>query len=280
MRHIDVREVADAVQALCQKANTILPPDVYRALQAANANEASSVGQMALQQILDNADYAQSEGLALCQDGGVTIVFLDVGQEVHFIGESLEEAVHSGVRQGYQASFLRGSMLDRPFNGKNTTDNTPAIIHTRIVPGDHVTITVLPKGGGGDNGSQMQMFTPAEGIQAIRDFVLNTVAKAGPGACPPLIVGIGIGGSFDSVGVLAKRSLLRDVGTLHPDPDIKALEEDWLHHINQLGIGPQGYGGRSTALAVHIETYSRHIASIPVAVNLQCHSARKGTATL
>ncbi len=280
MRPINVSEVRDAVATLCRQANTILPPDVYIALQRAYEKESSPVGQMALQQILNNADYAQSEGIALCQDGGVTIVFLDVGQEVFWVGEPIEDAVNQGVRQGYQTSFLRGSMLDRPFNGKNTADNTPAIIHPRIVPGDQVTITVLPKGGGGDNGSQMRMFTPAQGIPAIRSFVLDTVAQAGPGACPPLIVGIGVGGSFDSVGVLAKRSLLRDVGAAHPDPEIAALEQDWLQEINRLGIGPQGYGGRTTALAVHIETHPRHIASIPVAVNLQCHSARKGTIVL
>ena len=276
MRHVNVENVTEAVAELCRSANTILSADVYAALSAAEQHEASPIGQLTLRQILENADYARAGGIALCQDGGVTVVFLDIGQEVVWIGDSLEEAVNRGVRQGYHESFLRGSILDRPFNGRNTGDNTPAIIHIRIVPGDRVIVNVLPKGGGGDNGSQMRMFTPAQGLPAIHEFVLETIEKAGPGACPPLIVGIGIGGSFESVGILAKRALLRDIGISHPDSDIAEWEHLWLQDINRLGIGPQGYGGTITALAVHIETHPRHIASIPVAVNLQCHSARKG----
>ncbi len=280
MRELLVEQITEAVAALCREANTVLPADVYAALTKASREEASPIGQLTLTQIVENADYARAEGVALCQDGGVTIVFLDVGQEVVLRGGALDDAVNEGVRRGYQQSFLRGSMLNRPINGHNTRDNTPAILHTRLVPGERVTVTVLPKGGGGDNGSQLRMFTPAQGLPAIHDFVLDTVKTAGPGACPPLIVGIGLGGSFDSVGILAKRALLRDVGTVHPDPDIAQLEHAWLEDINRLGIGPQGYGGRVTALAVHVETYARHIASIPVAVNLQCHSARKGVRIL
>ena len=280
MRGINTAEVQQAVSELCRQANTALPPDVYQALATASKQETSPMGQYALAQIVDNADYAQSQGVALCQDGGVTIVFLDIGQDVYWEGEPLEDAINQGVRDGYQTSFLRGSMLDKPFGGKNTGDNTPAIIHTRIVPGNQVTVTVLPKGGGGDNASRMAMFTPAQGLPAVHDFVIETIEKAGPGACPPLIVGIGIGGSFDSVGTLAKRALLRDIGASHPEADIRDLEHLWLQEVNRLGIGPQGYGGITTALAVHIETAPRHIASIPVAVNLQCHSARKGVRVL
>lgn len=280
VRCVNTVEVQSAVTELCQHANTALPPDVYQALSSSVLQETSPIGRMTLQQIVDNADYAASAGIALCQDGGVTIVFLDIGQQVYWQGIPLDEAVNAGVRQGYQTSFLRGSMLDRPFGGTNTGDNTPAILHTRIVPGDQVVITVLPKGGGGDNASRSMMFTPAQGLPAIHDFCLETIEKAGPGACPPLIVGVGIGGSFDSVGLLAKRALLRDIGTAHADPAVAAWEEEWLSDINRLGIGPQGYGGITTALAVHIQTAPRHIASIPVAINLQCHSARKGVKIL
>lgn len=280
MRCINTEVIQETVSELCRSANTALPPDVYSALVTACAHETSTIGQLTLQQIVDNADYAASEGVALCQDGGVTIVFLDIGQEVYWEGAPLEVAIDEGVRQGYQTSYLRGSMLDRPFGGKNTHDNTPAIVHIRIVPGDRVTIHVLPKGGGGDNASRMAMFTPAQGLPAIHDFVMETIEKAGPGACPPLIVGIGMGASFDSVGTLAKRALLRDIGVSHRDADVSRWERDWLQDINRLGIGPQGYGGITTALAVHIETAPRHIASIPVAVNLQCHSARKGVRVL
>ncbi len=280
MRTVDVQDLAHTVADLCRTANTILPPDVYQAIQAAVMRETSPIGRMTLEEIRDNADYARSEGIALCQDGGITVVFLDVGQDVAWRGGSVTEAVNQGVRDGYQSSFLRGSMLDRPFNGKNTGDNTPAIIHTRLVAGDQVRVTVLPKGGGADNASRLQIFTPAQGLDAVRAFVIETVEKAGPSACPPLIVGVGIGASFDSVGVLAKRALLRDIGTTHPDPEVGDWERDWLDAINALGIGPQGYGGTVTALAVHVETAPRHIASIPVAVNLQCHSARKGTVVL
>ncbi len=280
MRTVDVQDLAHTIADLCRTANTILPPDVYQAIQAAVMRETSPIGRMTLEEIRDNADYARSEGIALCQDGGITMVFLDVGQDVVWRGGSVTEAVNQGVRDGYQSSFLRGSMLDRPFNGKNTGDNTPAIIHTRLVAGDQVRVTVLPKGGGADNASRLQIFTPAQGLDAVRAFVIETVEKAGPGACPPLIVGVGIGASFDSVGVLAKRALLRNIGTTHPDPEVGDWERDWLDAINALGIGPQGYGGTVTALTVHIETAPRHIASIPVAVNLQCHSARKGTVVL
>jgi fumarate hydratase subunit alpha len=253
---------------------------VYRALTVAHTQEASPVGQTTLQLLVDNADYARHSGVALCQDGGVTLVFLEIGQAVHLVDGLLEDAVQAGVRRGYQDGYLRGSMLDRPFGGHNTGDNTPAILYTRLVAGDQVTITVMPKGGGAENTSRLAMFTPAQGMEAIRDFVLDTIVKAGPASCPPLIVGIGVGGSFDYVGQLAKRALLRDIGTPNPDPALQVLEEQWLDDINQLGIGPQGYGGTVTALAVHLAGYARHIASIPVAVNLQCHAARKGTVVL
>ena len=280
MRTIDASTIADTIRYLCQSANTVLPKDVLHALEQARFRETSPIGQLTLTKILENADYAATSGVALCQDGGVTVVFADIGQDVRIQGGLLEEAIHEGVRQGYQKSFLRGSMLDRPFNGKNTEDNTPAVIHMRIVSGDRLTLIVLPKGGGADNGSQLRIFTPAEGLVAIHEFVLDTIIRAGPGSCPPLIVGVGIGGSFDSVAVLAKRALLRDIGTVPSDSFVAELERKWRDDINALGIGPQGYGGVTTALAVHIETRARHIASIPVAVNLQCHSARKGCAVL
>lgn len=280
LRPIPVQDITREVARLCREANTVLPDDVRSALNQAARLERSAIGRDTLHAILDNAAYAQEAGLALCQDGGVTIVFVDIGEHVHITGGLLSDAVNQGVAQGYSQSFLRGSILDRPFGGRNTGNNTPAIIHTRIVPGNRLTITVLPKGGGADNGSRLTMLIPADGWPGVREFVVDTVKRAGASSCPPLIVGVGIGATFDSVGELAKRALLRDVGTGHPDPMVVQWEKECLEEINRLGIGPQGYGGTVTALAVHIEIAPRHIASIPVAVNLQCHSARKGVSIL
>ncbi|WP_303798359.1 fumarate hydratase [Alicyclobacillus macrosporangiidus] len=274
MREIDVMDVRAAVAGLCQEAAVRLPEDVLSAIRKAAETELSDTGRAVLEHILENASLAAQTGVSLCQDGGVTVVFLEVGQEVHFTGGSLEEAIHAGIGDGYRAGHVRGSILDRPFEGRNTGDNTPGVIHYAIVPGDRVRVTVLPKGGGADNMSQLRMLTPAAGVDGVKRFVMEVVEAAGPNACPPLIVGVGIGGTFDSVGMLAKRALLRPVGAPHPDPSIARLEEDLCRAINGLGLGPMGLGGTVTALAVHIETYPLHMASLPVAVNLQCHSAR------
>lgn len=279
-REVHCQMIESAVRRLSIQANTVLPADVYSGLKNSVTREQSPIGQATLQLIVDNADYARQATLALCQDSGVTIVFVELGQDVHIVGGSFEEAVNRGVSLGYRDAFLRGSILDRPFDGKNTGDNTPAVIHTRVVPGSRLRMRIMPKGGGADNGSRMAMLVPSDGLEGVHDFVMNTVRSAGPSSCPPFIVGVGIGGTFDSVGVLAKEALLRDVGTVHEDTEVRRWEQEWLEEINRMGIGPQGYGGRMTALAVHIETRPRHIASIPVAVNLQCHSARKAVIEL
>lgn len=281
MHEITVQEITDTVARLCMEANYILPEDVLASLRAAREAEPSPVGKEVLDQILENADIARQEQMPLCQDTGLTVVFLEVGQDVHIIGGSLVEAINEGVRRGYTEGYLRKSVVDYPFSRRiNTGDNTPAVIHTDIVPGDRLKITVVPKGGGSENMSFLGMLTPALGRQGVVDFVVNAVDKAGANPCPPIIVGVGIGGTIDQTTILAKRALLRKVGEPHPDAEVAALEAEILERVNRLGIGPQGFGGRTTALAVHVETYPCHIASLPVVVNIQCHSARHKEAVL
>lgn len=280
MKTIAAEEIERTVADLCKQANLRLPPDVLARIQRAGEEELSPVGREVLDQILQNAQRAAETGVSLCQDGGVTIVFAEIGQDVHVVGGSFEEAVHAGIHKGYQTAHLRGSVLDSPFHGKNTGFNAPGVIHTRLVPGDSLRIRVMPKGGGADNMSQLKMLVPAVGIEGVHKFVLEVVEQAGPNACPPLIVGVGIGGTFDSVGQLAKHALLRSVGEPNPYDEIAQFEAQLLMDINKLGVGPMGLGGTTTAIAVHIETHPLHMASLPVAVNLQCHSARVQTAVL
>jgi fumarate hydratase subunit alpha len=257
------------------KANYELGSDIEQALKQAVEREASEVGRVILQQILENAHIARTDEVAICQDCGLAVVFLDLGQEVHIVGGDLYEAVNEGVRQGYKDGYLRKSSVRQPFSARvNTGDNTPAIIHTRIVPGDQLHITVAPKGGGSENMSRLAMLTPAAGRQGVVDFVVKTVDEAGANPCPPIIVGVGVGGTFERVTYLAKHALMREIATSNPDPELDALERELLERINKLGIGPQGLGGRVTALAVLIEAEPCHIASMPVAVNIQCHAAR------
>ncbi|MFC2011392.1 fumarate hydratase [Chloroflexota bacterium] len=275
MRNIEAQEVTKAVSHLCQEANFLLPDDVLTSLKQGRKTEESPLGQHTLGQIIDNAKLAQENELAICQDCGVAVVYLEVGQDVHVTGNDLYEAVNEGVRQGYEQGYLRKSMVRQPFTDRvNTKDNTPAVIHTDIVPGDKLKIIVMPKGGGAENMSRLFMLTPAQGRQGIIDSVVQTVDEAGSNPCPPVIVGIGIGGTAEKAMALAKKSLLRQVGKTNPDPEVAELEKSLLQRINSLGIGPQGFGGRTTALAVHVEVFPAHIASLPVAVNLQCHSAR------
>ena len=275
MREIQTELITQEVARLCKEANYFLGEDVLNALHKARDEEVSPVGQAVLDQILKNAEVARREEMPLCQDTGLTVVFLEVGQEVHIVGGSLNEAVQEGVRRGYIEGYLRKSVVDRPFSARiNTKDNTPAVIHTTIVPGDKLRIIVAPKGGGSENMSALAMLKPADGRQGVIDFVVNTVDRAGANPCPPVIVGVGIGGTIEMTTLLAKKALLREVGKPHPDPEVAELEQDILERVNKLGIGPQGFGGRFTALAVHVETFPCHIASLPVAVNMQCHSAR------
>ena len=245
------------------------------ALEQGLQNEESSLGQQTMNQIIDNARLAAKEEKAICQDCGVAVVYLKVGQDIHITGGYLYAAVHEGVRQGYEEGYLRKSMVTQPFSNRfNTGDNTPAVIHTDIVPGDKLEITVMPKGGGSENMSRLFMLTPAQGRQGIIDAVVQSVAEAGSDPCPPVIVGVGIGGTAETAMALAKKALLRPVGESNADTEVAALERELLERINSLGIGPQGFGGRITALGVHIETHAVHMASLPLAVNLQCHAAR------
>ena len=281
MREINCQAITDTVARLCIESNYYLGEDVLNALRDAREKEVSPVGQAVLDQIIQNAEIAAQGELPLCQDTGLTVVFLELGQEVHIVGGDLYEAINEGVRKGYQEGYLRKSVVDKPFSARvNTRDNTPAVIHTDIVPGDRLKITVAPKGGGSENMSYLKMFSPAAGRQGIVDWVVECVDKSGANPCPPIIVGVGIGGTIDQTTLLAKKSLLRPLGQPHPDPEVAELEAEILEQVNRLGIGPQGFGGNITALAVHVETFPCHIASLPAAVNIQCHSARHEEAVL
>ena len=281
MKEIKAKDVTSTIARLCKEANYFLGEDMLAALQKAREEEESPVARQILDQILENADIAAREEMPLCQDCGLAIVFLQIGQEVHVSGGDLYQAVDEGVRQGYAEGYLRKSAVRQPFSARvNTKDNTPAIIHTEIVPGDQLKITVAPKGGGSENMSRFAVLKPAQGRQGVVDFVVSAVEEAGSNPCPPTIVGVGIGGSVEKAMILAKRALLRTVGEPSPDPEVAELEKELLQRINETGVGPGGVGGRITSLAVHVETFPAHIASLPVAVNLQCHSARHKEAVL
>ncbi len=280
MRVIDTATITATVAELCQKANYELGEDVLVAFKQALDTEISLTGKDILQQLLENARIAREEAVPMCQDTGFAVVFLEMGQEVAITGGDLYDAVNEGVRRGYLEGYLRKSIVDHPLLRRNTGDNTPAVIHTRIVPGDKLKIIVAPKGGGSENMSGLRMLKPAEGVEGVRKFVLEQVKAAGPNPCPPIVVGVGIGGTFEKAALLAKEALLRPLGQPSPDPEIARLEKELLEAINNLGIGPQGLGGRTTALAVHIEVFPCHIASLPVAVNINCHASRHKEAIL
>lgn len=281
VRELDVAAVTAAVRDLCITANYDLPVDVYEALKAAQEVEESPVGREVLAQLVENADIAAADRVPICQDTGLAVIFAEVGQDVHLTGGDFEEAVHEGVRRGYGEGYLRKSVAEEPAHARrNTTDNTPAIIHTSIVPGDRLRLTLMAKGGGAENMSSLNMLKPAQGWAGVADAVVGTVSRAGSNPCPPVVVGVGIGGTIEVVTLLAKKALLREVGSRHPDPRLAALEDELLERINTLGIGPQGLGGRTTALAVFIEEMPCHIASMPVAVNVQCHAQRHKSVTL
>ena len=281
MKEIETSAITQAVAQLCQQANFELGEDVIAVLKQAQQTEESALGREALNQLLENARIAREERLPLCQDCGTAVVFLEVGQEAHITGGDIYAAVEEGVRQGYTQGYLRKSIVTQPFSARlNTGDNTPPVIHAEIVPGDRLKIIVVPKGGGAENMSRLAMLKPGDGRQGVIDFAVSTVEEAGGKACPPLIVGLGIGGTTDSVMLVAKKALLRPVAKPNPNPEIAELEQEILARINDLGIGPLGFGGRTTALAVHAEVMPAHIASLPVAVNLQCHSARHKEITL
>ncbi|MDQ7793374.1 MAG: fumarate hydratase [bacterium] len=275
MREISVSKVADTVRDLCVEANYDLPPDVVAALEVAREREESPLGKEILGELLENAAIARDDRVPLCQDTGVTHVFVELGQDVHLVGGSLQDAINDGVRRGYDEGYLRKSVVDDPiFRRANTGDNTPAIIYVDLVPGEGLKLWVVPKGTGSENMSGMKMLTPAHGARGVREFVVEVVDRSGSNPCPPVVVGVGVGGMMDRAALLAKKALLRPIGRSHPRPEVAALEAEILEAVNNLGIGPQGLGGRTTALAVHVETAPTHIGALPVAVNLQCHAAR------
>ncbi len=274
MREIKQEDIIQAVKTLCIEANYQLPQDVRNAIDQASQTEDGQLAKQTLSILKENAKMAQSLSVPICQDTGMACLFVEIGQDVH-VQESLQEALQEGVRQGYQEGYLRKSVVDDPvFDRINTKDNTPALIHYEIVEGDKLKIIVAPKGFGSENMSQVKMLKPSDGVEGIKDFVLKVVEEAGPNACPPMVIGVGIGGSFDYVTYLAKKAMLRDIGTHHSDLRYQQLEEEILEKINQLGIGPAGYGGKTTALSLNIETYPTHIAGMPVAVSICCHVAR------
>ena len=275
IREISVQTIQTSVRDMIAEATYHLPDDYLTALQAAQQVEQSAIGQSILLTLRDNAAYAQAERIPTCQDTGMAILTLDVGQDVHFTGGSLHDALQTAVRDAYQP--LRKSVVADPIQRTNTGDNTPPIINYQIVDGDQVRITVLLKGFGAELMSRLCMFPPSVGVAGVKQFILETIEKAGPNACPPIIVGIGLGSSFDGVAGLAKKALMRPLGSANPHAHLAQLEQEWLNEINALGIGPQGFGGSVTALAVHIESYATHIAALPVAVNLNCSAPRRAT---
>lgn len=274
IRTIQTSAITEQIKEMCIEANHFLSPDMKAALQGAVETEKSPVGKKILCQLQDNLRIAGEEMIPICQDTGMAVVFLELGQDVHVEGGSLEEAVHEGVRQGYQEGYLRKSVVGDPLIRENTKDNTPAVIHYSIVPGERLTITLAPKGFGSENMSRIFMLKPADGIEGVKNVILTAVSDAGPNACPPMVVGVGIGGTFEKAAILAKQALTRETGSHSQIPHIRQMEEELLGRINGLGIGPGGLGGTITALAVHINTYATHIAGLPVAVNICCHVNR------
>ncbi len=279
IREISTAEIIKVVRDLCIDANYNLGDDVLSAFKEAIEREHSAPAREVLKQLIENAKIAREEKVPICQDCGLAVVFMEIGQDVHIISGDLNEAINEGVRQGYREGYLRKSAC-HPFTRENTGDNTPAILHLQIVPGDKIRIIFAPKGGGSENMSRVDMLTPAAGIEGVKDFVVEWVKESGANPCPPTIVGVGVGGTFERSAILAKKALLRNIGDRNPDPELAEVEEDILKRINRLGIGPMGYGGNFTSLDVFLEVEPCHIASLPVAVNIQCHAARHKEAVI
>lgn len=280
MRKIKTSEITDIVSKLCIEASCNLNKDVEDAFHLALAAEESPVGKNVIETLLENARIAREEQAPMCQDNGMAVVFIEAGMDVHIYGGDLEEAVNEGVRQGYEKGYLRKSVVRDPYDRINTWDNTPAIVHYSIVQGDKLKITVLPKGFGGENWSAVKVFTPAAGIESVKKFIVDTVSAAGSSPCPPMVIGVGIGGTMEKCAYLSKKALIRPLGSSNPDKYWSGLEKELLEKINSLGIGPAGLGGRTTALGVNIETFATHIASLPAAVNIGCHANRHASAIL
>lgn len=280
MKEIKVEDITAAVKKICIDSNYFIGDDVLRCFNEGLKKEVSPSGKQVLQELIDNARIAREEQVPMCQDTGAAVIFVEAGQDAHITGGSLIDAINEGVRQGYRDGYLRKSMLNDPIKRVNTKDNTPAIIHTEIVPGDKLKITVAPKGAGSENMSALLMLKPSDGLEGIKKFIIDVVKKAGSNPCPPIVLGIGIGGTMEKAAFMAKKALIRSVGEPSKDPETAALEKEILELVNKTGIGPAGLGGKVTALAVHIEKYPCHIASLPVAVNINCHAARHKEAIL
>jgi len=280
MRIIDASVITDTVERLCIESNYYLNDDILAALKQALSEEESETGIHIIEKLIENSEIARNEEIAICQDTGMAIVFVDIGQDVHVSGGNITEAINEGVRRGYRKGFLRNSVVGDPLERKNTGDNTPAVVHYNVVEGDKLKITVAPKGFGSENMSALKMLKPSDGIEGVKKFIVETVDKAGSNPCPPVIVGVGIGGSFEKAAVLAKKALLRPINQRSSIEHIRKLELELLKEVNKLGIGPLGLGGRITALAVKIEVFPTHIAGLPVAVNMSCHVTRHAEAIL
>ena len=277
MRNINVKELTSNIKEMCIEANYNLSCDMAQKINEAIKAEESELGKKILNQLLENLEVAKEDNVPICQDTGMAVIFVEVGQDVHFEGGNYEDAINEGVRQGYKEGYLRKSVVSDPILRVNTQDNTPAIIHTKIVPGDKVKITVAPKGFGSENCSKIYMLKPAQGAEGVEEAVIKTIKDAGPNACPPMVIGVGIGGNFEQAAILAKQALTREAGKHSDLPHIREMEIDLLEKINKLGIGPGGLGGKITALAVNINTYATHIAGLPTAVNISCHVNRHVT---
>ena len=277
MREIQAQQITDVIERLCIEANQNLPGDIKAAIQTCRACEDGEIACGVLDNIIENYKIAENEQVPICQDTGMACVFLEIGQDLHIAGGDLTEAVNEGVRRGYEKGYLRKSVVADPVRRGNTGDNTPAMLYTEIVPGDRLKITVGPKGFGSENMSAIRMFKPSAGLRGIKDFIIETVENAGPNPCPPMVVGVGIGGTFDKAALLAKKALMRPIDVRNEDPYYADLEREMLEKINELGIGPQGFGGRTTALGLNIETMPTHIAGMPCAINISCHVTRHKT---
>lgn len=280
MREIEVSRIIETIKHMCIEANYYLSEDIKCALENAYKAESWEIGKNILEKILKNIDISEKENVPVCQDTGMTCIFIEMGQDVHVVGGNLEDAINEGVRRGYKEGYLRKSVLRDPLDRINTQDNTPAVIYYDVVPGNNFKITVAPKGFGSENMSKIKMLKPADGVEGVKNFIMDTVKEAGPNPCPPIVVGVGIGGTFYKAAYLAKKALIRPIDVRNNNPYYKKLEEELLEKINNLGIGPQGFGGRTTALGVNIETYPTHIAGLPVAVNINCHVTRHITREL
>jgi fumarate hydratase subunit alpha len=280
LREVNVVQITDAVKKLCIEANYNLSRDIQESLENAYANEEADLPKDILTKILQNAQIAKDEAVPMCQDTGMACVFIEIGQDIHISGGSLEDAINEGVRKGYEEGYLRKSVVKDPIHRVNTKDNTPAIIYYDVKPGDKLKITVAPKGFGSENMSQLKMLKPSDGIEGVKQFILKTVIEAGSNPCPPIVVGVGIGGTFERAALLAKKALLRPINKRNKDVYYEDIEKELLRKINETNIGPQGFGGKTTALAVNIETFPTHIAGLPVAVNINCHATRHAEAEL